>query len=112
MLDLLLKFLLLLLLFLPVEGFLDLVHHVLIDVSLKLHILIFAQQVPGRVQLHMVFRTHPALLKDLVYHINSTIAHIFGFLVMVGMEVREEGLHSRLTILFCLLIVIIKYLIS
>ncbi len=108
MFDLLLKFLLLLLLFLPVEGLLDLVHHMLIDVGFKLHILIFTQQVPGRVQLHMVFRTHPALFKDLVYDIHSTIRHIFGFLIMVGMEVREERLHSRVPLFFRLLIILIE----
>lgn len=45
LLDLELKFLLFTFLLLPVQGLLYLVHHVLVDVSLKLHILIFAQEI-------------------------------------------------------------------
>jgi hypothetical protein len=108
--DLLFKFLLLLLFLLPVEGLLDLVHHVLIDVGLELHVLIFTKQVSGCVKLHMVFRTCPALVKDLVYYINCTIGSVLRFLVLVGMEVREEGPDSGLPLFFSLLTILIKYL--
>lgn len=89
--DLLLKFFLLSFLFLPVQGLLNLIHHVLIYVSLKLHVLIFTQQTPCGEKLYVIFRTDPALVKDLVNHVHSTIGSVFWFLIMMRVEVGEEG---------------------
>jgi hypothetical protein len=62
----------------------------LVDVSLKLHILIFTKEISCGKELNMIFRADSALIKDLINYIYSTIRGVLGFNFMMGIEVSEE----------------------
>ncbi len=80
----------------------------LVDVSLKLHILIFTKEISCGEELHMIFGADSALIKDLINYIYSTIRGVLGFNFMMGIEVSEEWPDTWLTLLFAFLIIFIN----